>query len=85
MEPTVPTFKVTLLGDGGVGKVGFPQYQVLNFQANHFLQTVWLKRLLCGEFEKHYIATLGVEVHLLKFSTVREASIPHIIKREKKY
>jgi GTP-binding nuclear protein Ran len=43
------TFKVVLLGDGGVGK------------------TTLLKRVLNGEFEKRYIATLGVEVHPLRF------------------
>lgn len=49
-EPT-PTFKVVLVGDGGVGK------------------TTFVKRHLSGEFEKRYIATMGVEVHPLKFFT----------------
>jgi GTP-binding nuclear protein Ran len=30
-----------------------------------------VKRHLTGEFEKKYIATLGVEVHPLGFTTVR--------------
>ena len=37
----------------------------------HFLQTTFVKRHLTGEFEKKYIATLGVEVHPLGFTTVR--------------
>ena len=35
-----------------------------------WLQTTFVKRHLTGEFEKKYIATLGVEVHPLGFSTV---------------
>lgn len=50
-EEIKATFKLVLLGDGGVGK------------------TTFVKRHLTGEFEKKYIATLGVEVHLLKFYT----------------
>lgn len=34
------------------------------------LQTTFVKRHLTGEFEKKYIATLGVEVHPLTFTTV---------------
>jgi hypothetical protein len=34
-------------------------------------QTTFVKRHLTGEFEKKYIATLGVEVHPLGFTTVR--------------
>ncbi|KAK4524425.1 hypothetical protein GAYE_SCF03G2326 [Galdieria yellowstonensis] len=49
----VPTFKIILVGDGGVGK------------------TTFVKRHLSGEFEKKYIATVGVEVHPLKFHTNR--------------
>lgn len=33
-------------------------------------QTTFVKRHLTGEFEKKYIATLGVEVHPLNFNTV---------------
>lgn len=50
-QPTVPTFKVVLVGDGGVGK------------------TTFVKRHISGEFEKRYLATMGVEVHPLKFYT----------------
>jgi GTP-binding nuclear protein Ran len=32
-------------------------------------KSTYLKRLLTGEFEKHYIATLGVDVHPLTFHT----------------
>ena len=45
------TFKVILIGDGGVGK------------------TTLVKRHLHGDFEKKYVATLGVEVHSLRFNT----------------
>jgi len=51
----VPTFKLVLVGDGGVGK------------------TTFVKRHLTGEFEKKYVATLGVEVHPLVFHTNRGA------------
>lgn len=33
-------------------------------------QTTFVKRHLTGEFEKKYMATLGVEVHPLAFTTV---------------
>lgn len=49
----MPTFKLVLVGDGGVGK------------------TTFVKRHLTGEFEKRYVATLGVEVHPLRFHTNR--------------
>lgn len=49
----MPTFKLVLVGDGGVGK------------------TTFVKRHLTGEFEKKYVATLGVEVHPLVFHTNR--------------
>lgn len=39
--------------------------------ANLLLQTTFVKRHLTGEFEKKYMATLGVEVHPLGFTTVR--------------
>jgi len=47
------SFKLVLVGDGGVGK------------------TTFVKRHLTGEFEKKYVATLGVEVHPLAFTTNR--------------
>ena len=34
------------------------------------MQTTFVKRHLTGEFEKKYMATLGVEVHPLGFTTV---------------
>ncbi|XP_059167302.1 uncharacterized protein LOC131949420 [Physella acuta] len=49
----IPTFKLVLVGDGGVGK------------------TTFVKRHKTGEFEKKYVATLGVEVHPLVFHTSR--------------
>jgi GTPase SAR1 family protein len=51
MAQETPTFKLVLVGDGGIGK------------------TTFVKRHLTGEFEKKYIATLGVEVHPLTFHT----------------
>merc|ERR1739845_97146 len=51
MQGQVPTFKLILVGDGGVGK------------------TTFVKRHLTGEFEKKYVATLGVEVHPLSSHT----------------
>jgi len=53
MQAVKPTFKLVLVGDGGVGK------------------TTFVKRHLTGEFEKKYVATLGVEVHPLEFHTNR--------------
>ena len=35
------------------------------------IQTTFVKRHLTGEFEKKYVATLGVEVHPLVFHTNR--------------
>ncbi len=52
-DQEMPTFKLVLVGDGGVGK------------------TTFVKRHLTGEFEKKYVATLGVEVHPLVFHTNR--------------
>ncbi|KAL0217040.1 hypothetical protein RCL1_007523 [Eukaryota sp. TZLM3-RCL] len=52
-QPQVPTFKLVLVGDGGVGK------------------TTFVTRHLTGEFEKKYIATLGVQVRSLYFDTSR--------------
>jgi len=34
-------------------------------------KTTFVKRHLTGEFEKKYIATLGVEVHPMEFFTTR--------------
>ncbi|OJJ02625.1 hypothetical protein ASPVEDRAFT_169383 [Aspergillus versicolor CBS 583.65] len=63
-EQQVPTFKLVLVGDGGTGKA---KLQL----TSKFLssQTTFVKRHLTGEFEKKYIATLGVEVHPVGFTT----------------
>jgi len=53
MASEAVTFKLVLVGDGGVGK------------------TTFVKRHMTGEFEKKYVATLGVEVHPLAFTTNR--------------
>ena len=47
----LPTFKLVLCGDGGVGK------------------TTFVKRHKSGDFEKKYVATVGVEVRPLVFTT----------------
>ncbi|KAL5333954.1 ras family-domain-containing protein [Aspergillus crustosus] len=62
-EQQVPTFKLVLVGDGGTGKAK------LRLTWTSSLQTTFVKRHLTGEFEKKYIATLGVEVHPLVFTT----------------
>ena len=49
--PAIPTYKVIIVGDGGVGK------------------TSLVKRHLTGQFDEKYIATLGVEVHPMRFET----------------
>lgn len=50
-KANIATFKVVLVGDGGVGK------------------TTFVKRHISGEFEKRYVATMGVEVHPIAFTT----------------
>lgn len=70
-EQEVPTFKLVLVGDGGVGKIT----ETALFVQNNSLKTLFLgkttfvKRHKTGEFEKKYVATLGVEVHPLEFTT----------------
>lgn len=54
-QQNIPTFKLVLVGDGGTGKV----YSTLEYDADS--KTTFVKRHLTGEFEKKYIATLGVE------------------------
>ena len=51
MNDESPSFKIVVVGDGGVGK------------------TTYIKRHLTGEFERRYIATIGVEVHPMAFYT----------------
>jgi GTP-binding nuclear protein Ran len=68
-----PTFKLVLVGDGGTGKVSsvttHNRFCVIGTDKSA-TQTTFVKRHLTGEFEKKYIATLGVEVHPLGFTTV---------------
>ncbi|BEI86811.1 hypothetical protein CcaverHIS002_0701570 [Cutaneotrichosporon cavernicola] len=59
-EENAATFKLVLCGDGGTS---------YNWIKADRAQTTFVKRHLTGEFEKKYIATLGVEVHPLKFHT----------------
>ena len=47
----IPTCKLVVVGDGGVGK------------------TTFVKRHKTGEFEKKYLATVGVEIHPMTFYT----------------
>jgi len=49
----IPTCKLVVVGDGGVGK------------------TTFVKRHKTGEFEKKYLATIGVEIHPMTFYTSR--------------
>lgn len=55
MDPAVPSVEFKLVLIGD-GGVG---------------KTTFVKRHLTGEYEKRYIATVGVEVHPLRFSTSR--------------
>ncbi|KAI8167683.1 GTP-binding nuclear protein GSP1/Ran [Colletotrichum sp. SAR 10_71] len=69
-----PTFKLVLVGDGGTGKVSCGRSDILPLIARASLRllphhTTFVKRHLTGEFEKKYMATLGVEVHPLGFTT----------------
>ena len=65
----MPTFKLVLVGDGGTGKTTFVKRHLTgNFIS---LRDEFLKHLNSGEFEKKYVATLGVEVHPLVFHTNR--------------
>ncbi|KAA6386284.1 MAG: putative GTP-binding nuclear protein RAN, partial [Streblomastix strix] len=52
-QAEIPTFKLVLVGDGGVGK------------------TTFVLRHRTGEFEKRYIATIGVDVRNLTLYTNR--------------
>lgn len=63
LAPRLPTIKINICPPGQPRQ---------NSIANAFNpdQTTFVKRHLTGEFEKKYIATLGVEVHPLGFTTV---------------
>lgn len=64
----VPTFKLILVGDG---TVALPR-SITHSRAlvsGGVGKTTFVKRHLTGEFEKKYVATLGVEVHPLRFHT----------------
>ena len=65
----MPTFKLVLVGDGGTGKTTFVKRHLTG--NNISLKDEFLKHLNSGEFEKKYVATLGVEVHPLVFHTNR--------------
>ncbi|QSL64991.1 hypothetical protein MERGE_002295 [Pneumocystis wakefieldiae] len=57
-QDSVPTFKLVLVGDGDMSMPGLRTGK-----------TTFVKRHLTGEFEKKYVATLGVEVHPVTFHT----------------
>ena len=67
----MPTFKLVLVGDGGTGKTTFVKVTFLSLTILNF--AISSQRHLTGEFEKKYVATLGVEVHPLVFHTNRGA------------
>ena len=46
-----------------------PQFKLLLVGDGGVGKTTFVKRHLTGEFEKRYVATIGVEIHSLNFST----------------
>ena len=48
-----------------------PRFKVVLVGDGGVGKTTFLKRHLTGEFEKKYVATIGVEVHALSFHTTR--------------
>jgi len=48
-----------------------PEFKLILVGDGGVGKTTFVKRHLTGEFEKKYVATLGVEVHPLKFHTNR--------------
>lgn len=46
-----------------------PIYKIVVIGDGAVGKTTYVKRMFTGEFEKKYVATLGVEVHPLKFNT----------------
>ncbi|KAF7325356.1 GTP-binding nuclear protein [Mycena venus] len=67
-ENQLTTFKLVLVGDGGTGKTTFVKVGSF-FNSTTVAYRPHSQRHLTGEFEKKYIATLGVEVHPLQFTT----------------
>eukprot|EP00608_Synchroma_pusillum_P008897 CAMPEP_0198419152 /NCGR_PEP_ID=MMETSP1452-20131203/8_1 /TAXON_ID=1181717 /ORGANISM="Synchroma pusillum, Strain CCMP3072" /LENGTH=213 /DNA_ID=CAMNT_0044139275 /DNA_START=34 /DNA_END=675 /DNA_ORIENTATION=- len=50
---------------------GIPEFKLVLVGDGGTGKTTYVKRHLTGEFEKRYVATLGVEVHPLRFHTNR--------------
>jgi len=50
-----------------------PEFKLILVGDGGVGKTTFVKRHLTGEFEKKYVATLGVEVHPLTFHTNRGA------------
>ena len=48
-----------------------PQFKLLLVGDGGVGKTTFVKRHMTGEFEKRYVATIGVEIHPLEFTTNR--------------
>ena len=49
--------------------MSIPEFKVILVGDGGCGKTTFVKRHLTGEFEKHYVATIGAEVHPMNFKT----------------